>query len=288
MWLTAVLMLAVIAWAYGPTLREMLRQWQSQPDYSHGYLVAPIATYFLWSRRASFPWHERQPCWRGAVLLVLVVAFRVAAGMFYLVALDGWTLPLSLAAITWLLYGWKVLKWGLPSIVFLWFMVPIPYSAESWLRAPLQAIATRLGTAVLLALGQPAIAQGNVILLGEHSLFVEEACSGLRILVGILALAFAFVLFSSWRWWQKLFVLLATLPVAIIANVLRIVVTGLLFKNVSTAAGQQFSHDLAGFVMVPLAALLLWSCLMFLQRCFPPIEDSPPAGHVTTSWARVR
>jgi exosortase len=173
----------------------------------------------------------------------------------------------------WLLFGRTIFWWSLPSIVFLWFMVPIPYSAERWLSVPLQAVATRLSTVALVYLGQPAIAEGNVILLGDHTLFVGEACSGMRIFVGIFALAFAFVLFSQWGWWQKVLVLLAAMPVAIVANVARIVVTGLLYQWVSSEAGQKFSHDIAGFVMIPLAAVILWLMLVFLDKLFPQVED---------------
>jgi exosortase len=267
------LTVAAIAWAYWPTLTEMVHKWETQPDYSHGYLVLPLALIFLWTRRATFPAKDMRPSWWGLGVLALAVGLRVFAGMYYLLPLDGWTLPITIFGAVWLLFGTAVAKWSWPAIVFLWFMVPIPYSAESWLRVPLQAIATKLGTAVLVMLGQPALAEGNVIYLGDHTLFVEEACSGMRIFVGIFALAFAFVLFSRWSYWQKALVLLATLPVAIIANVMRIVATGLLYQHVSSSAGQRFSHDIAGFVMIPLAAGLLWLLLVYLDHLFPQVQE---------------
>jgi exosortase len=264
---------AAILWAYWPTLAEMVHKWNTTPDYSHGYLVLPLALFFLWSRRETFPANEVTPSWWGLIALVVAVSLRILAGRYYLLPLDGWTLPITVFGVVWLLYGTAVAKWSWPAIVFLWFMVPIPYSAEHWLRVPLQAIATKLGTAALIMLGQPALAEGNVIYLGDHTLFVEEACSGMRIFIGIFALAFAFVLFSKWSWWQKGLVLIATLPVAIIANVMRIVVTGLLYQHVSTDVGQKFSHDVAGFVMIPLAAALLWLFLIYLDRLFPRVQE---------------
>jgi exosortase len=147
-------------------------------------------------------------------------------------------------------------------------MVPIPYSAERWLSVPLQSLATKCSSAALVFLGQPAIAEGNVILLGDHTLFVEEACSGMRIFVGIFALAFAFALFSRWSWWQKGLVLLAALPVAIVTNVIRIVATGLLLQWISNDVGRKFSHDIAGFVVIPLAAAILWLLLLYLEKLF--------------------
>lgn len=275
--ISSATMLAAIAWAYWPTLSNMVHAWESQPDYSHGYLVIPLALFFLWTRRGSLPKDEMRPSWWGALFLLAVMAVRVLAGRYYLIPLDGWTLPLTIAGAVWLLWGAKTLRWAAPAIAFLWFMVPIPYSAERWLSVPLQSVATKLSTMALVMLGQPAIAEGNVILLGSHTLFVEEACSGMRIFIGIFALAFAFALFSRWSWWQKGIVLLSVLPVAIVANVTRIVVTGLLHQLVSSDAGQKFSHDIAGFVMIPFAALIFWMVLVFVDKLFPVVEDISPA-----------
>lgn len=271
--LSGLLVCVAILWAYWPTLQEMVHQWNQQPDYSHGFLVAPIAIVFLWTRRSTLPLKEMRPEWAGAVLMLFATALRLIAGRYYLLALDGWTLPLTVAGAVWLLFGRAVLRWSLPSIVFLWFMVPIPFFAERLLSVPLQTVATKVSAATLVFLGQPAIAEGNVILLGDEKLLIEEACSGMRIFVGIFALAFAFVLFSRWNGWLKAFVLFAALPVAIVANVTRVVVTGLLYQWVSTGAGKKFSHDIAGLVMIPLAAIVFWLLLVYLDKLFPLVED---------------
>jgi len=271
--LSGLAMLLAILWSYWPTLQNMVHQWVNQPDYSHGFFVVPIAIFFLWSRRGDIALQQLRPSGWGAVLLLLATVARGLAGLYYLVPLDGWTLPLTIAGAVWLLFGTAALRWSLPSIAFLWFMIPIPYSAERLLSVPLQATATKLSTAALVFLGQPAISEGNVILLGDHSLFVEEACSGMRIFVGIFALAFVFILFSNWNWWHKTLVLALALPVAIVTNVIRIVATGLLYQWVSSEAGQKFSHDIAGFVMIPLAALMFWSVLSYLDKLFVQVED---------------
>ena len=264
---------AALLWAYWPTLADMVAQWERHADYSHGYLVAPISLLFLWLRRDRFPRQFVQPSLWGLAFLVLVGIIRVAAGAFYLRPLDGWTFPLAVAGMVWLLYGSACLRWAAPSIAFLWFMVPIPYTAETALSVPLQSIATRVSTVALVMLGQPAISEGHTIWIGEHQLGVAEACSGLRILVGIFALAFAFVLFSSWSWWQKVMAVLVAVPIALIANAMRIVATGLLYQWASGEAAQKFSHDISGFVMIPVAALMFWAVLTYLDRLFPEVED---------------
>jgi exosortase len=268
----AIALLAAFLWAYWPTLIEMVGQWINQPDYSHGFLVVPISLFFLWSRRARLRLDLLRPSIYGAAVVLLASVMRVAAGAFFLGPLDGWTIPLWIAGAVWLLCGWQCLKWSLPAIVFLWFMIPIPFRAESLLSVPLQAVATKLSTACLVMLGQPALAEGHTIWLGDHQLFIEEACSGLRIFVGIFALAFAFALFSRWSWWQKALAVAAVLPIAIVANVTRIVATGLLHQLVSGEAAMRFSHDLSGLVMIPFAALLFWLFLIYLDRLFPEVE----------------
>ena len=156
---------------------------------------------------------------------------------------------------------------------FLWFMVPIPFSAETMLSVPLQRVATKLSTECLVMLGQPALSEGNTIWLGDNHLMIEEACSGLRILVGIYALAFAFVLFSTWAWWQKALALVAALPIAIVANVIRIVVTGLLYQFSTSNAARHFMHDFSGLLMIPLAAAMFWLLLVYLDHLFPEVEE---------------
>jgi len=272
-------MLAVLVWSYWSTLAGMVHAWIQQPDYSHGFIVLPVAIGFLWLRRASFPRDAIRPSLVGVALLFVVGALRLFAGLYYLVPLDGWTLPLAVGAAVWLLYGSRCLRWCLSSILFLWFMVPIPFTAEMWLSVPLQRVATMFSTICLQMLGQPAISEGNTIWLGEQQLFVAEACSGMRIFVGIFALAFAYVLFSRWSWWQKVMVLLAAVPVAIVANVTRIVITGLLYQFATSAAAHTFSHDIAGLVMIPFAALLFWLFLVYLGRLFPEVEDVAPVGY---------
>lgn len=276
-------LLAAMIWSYWPTLTTVVEAWINQPDYSHGILVAPLAVLFLWLRRDQMPVASFNPSFIGLVLLVGICVLRALAGRYYLLPLDAWTIPLWIMSAVWMLFGARCLRWCLPSIAFLWFMFPMPYSVEGWLSVPLQAIATKISTAGLLMLGQSALAEGNTIWLGDHQIFVEEACSGLRIFIGIFALAFAFVLFSRWAWWQKALALAAALPVALIANAARIIVTGLLYEFASGEAARRFSHDFAGITMIPLAAAIFWLFLVYLDRLFPEVELVSPVSRMAAA-----
>jgi exosortase len=144
---------------------------------------------------------------------------------------------------------------------------------EGMLSLPLQRVATYASCWILQLLGQPAISEGNTILLGEHRLEVEQACSGLRLFMSIVALAYAYLVLTQRAWWEKLFLLASVVPIAIAANALRIVATGLLYRHASGEAARQFSHDFAGWAMIPVAATMFYLVLWYLKNLFREEEQ---------------
>jgi exosortase len=259
-------------WAYWPTLLELAETWINVPDYSHGFLVAPLAVYFLWARRASCPAWTSNGLWLGLVLLGMSWSLRYFAARYFLSFLDAWSILPWTAAVVAILFGPRVLWWSLPSIAFLWFMVPLPFSLEGQLSAPLQRIATKLSCFTLQLLGQPAFAEGNVIVVEEVRLEVAQACSGLRLFFGVAALAFAYAVLVQRPWWERGLILAATIPVALVANAARIVATGLLLPLMTTKEAQLQAHDWAGWGMIPLAAAMFWLVLWYLDRLLPEEE----------------
>ena len=281
--IAASALLAAFVWSYWPTLVELVGAWNRQPDYSHGYLVLPLALLFLWVRRSKFPGLTGELAWPGLSLVLASLAVRYVGALAYLGGVDGWSIVLWAAGSVWFLGGWRMFLWGLPSVLFLWFMVPLPYRAETILSMPLQRVATTVSCWSLQILGQPALAEGNTILMGENRLEVAQACSGLRIFMGIIALAFAYVVLVRRVWWEKLVILASVVPVAIIANSSRIVATGLLYQFSETSWGQSwfptiesakhFAHDASGFVMIPFAAALLGLVLWYMSLLFRKVES---------------
>lgn len=255
----------VFVWAYYPTVERLLRAWRDQPDYSHGYFVVPVAIFILWARRASFPGLSGRLAWAGLGLIVLSVLVRMLGALYYLDAADGWSILFWAGGAVWFLCGWRVFWWSLPAVLFLWFMVPLPFRVEHALSRPMQHVATSASAWVLQCLGQPALAENNVLLLGNQRIGIEEACSGLRIFVGIIALAFIFVVLVRRTWWEKAILLASIAPVALVANVTRIVVTTLLMQRFDSASAHQLIHDWAGYVMVPYAAVLFALVLWYLS-----------------------
>lgn len=257
---------AMLVWAYWPTLQEMRATWESEPDYSHGYLVVPAALFFLWERRGSRPASLSGPAWGGILLLLTAGLLRYASAKFFVAALDGWSLPLAIGGLVWLLAGRAWLTWSWPCIAFLVFMVPLPWRVESYLSLPLQRIATIISCWTLQSCGLPAVQSANTILIGPIHLEVEQACSGLRMIIGVAALTFGYLILLRMEWWQRVLMLVGIIPLALAANCVRIVTTGLLYQWADGESAQRFSHDFAGWLVIPLAAVMLWGYVLYLRK----------------------
>lgn len=266
------MLFVVLIWTYLPTWRELTTTWSREADYSHGYFVMPLAAYFLWHRRQSFPGAVGKPSWLGFVVVLASASLCVLGGYLFLEAVQSWSLLLWLAGVTWFLGGRRMLLWAMPSIVFLVFMIPLPFRIEQLLTLPLQSMATRISCWLLQCLGQPAIAEGNVIVLGDVRLAVAEACSGLRIFVSVVALAFVAALLTSKPWWTKASLFVLVLPITLVSNALRIAATGLLHVYVSEDVARHFGHDVAGWLMIVLAASLMAVWLWYLNLLVFPVQ----------------
>ena len=152
-------------------------------------------------------------------------------------------------------------------------LFPLPYRAERLLSWPLQRVATYASTWLLQCLGQPALAEGNTILLGENQLEVAQACSGLRMLVTFITFSTAVCMLVRKPLTDKLLILLSAIPIALLVNITRIVITGLMYLYVNGETAHVFFHDLAGWFMMPMALALLWVELWVLRHLF---VDMPP------------
>ncbi len=273
-------LLLAFTWGYWPTLVQLVSQWRSIPDYSHGFLVVPIALYFLYLRWGQRPPIQTPAPFLGLTLMLAAGAMRVVATRYYLEPVDGWSIPLWSAGVVALFWGGRTLWWATPPLAFLLFMVPLPYSVEHWMAEPLQAISTKISTVVLQLLLFPAISQGNTIIIGQETLEVARACSGLRIFMGIAAMAFAFLLLCPRPWLTRIVILMAILPIALLANSTRIVVTGILYQVGWSEAAKDLSHDMAGWFMIPLALALFGVTLVYLDKLFYETEAVDAASLV--------
>ncbi len=276
---------AGLLWAFWPTLDFMFEKWVSDPQYSHGFLVPLFAGYLIYRHRApgtvwlSKPW----PILAG-VILTLMLALRTLAGGLLFHQLDAFALLGSLAALTLAFGGARLWKRAGPAILFLIFMVPLPYELEKNVGGPLKVVATWASTFLLQTLGYPALAEGNIILIDEVRLGVVDACSGLKMLMTFSAFAFGAVMLLDRTWFEKFLIVLGIVPIAVVANVLRIVATGIVHTLTPDKGSRDFAHELFGWLMMPLGlgllALQLWclSRLVVRPGVAEPLRSAPAYG----------
>ncbi|MFO0850100.1 MAG: exosortase/archaeosortase family protein [Gemmataceae bacterium] len=263
--LYTLLLLAGVGWAFWPTLAFLADKWASDPQYSHGFLVPLFSGYLLWlAHKAGRLTFGPPRLGLAAGVLGVAILARAAAGGLMFHPLDAAALLLSLAGLALAAGGFPLLKVCGPAILFLVFMVPLPYEIERNVGGPLKEVATVGSTYLLQTLGLPAVPEGHVIWIDEVPLGVVDACSGLKMLMTFAAFAVGAVLLLDRTRFEKLMVLAGIVPIAVVTNVLRITATGVAHTLTANKDTLHFLHDLHGWLMMPaglgLLALQLW-CL---------------------------
>lgn len=261
-----------IAWSYYPILTYLARFWED-PNYSHGWLIIPIALFILWQRREMLPAVVIRHRWWNFLPLVLIVAWR-----FWLYETnDQWleaaTLPLIIAAATLAVGGWGTIRWAWPALVFLIFLIPLPNRFDDLLSAPLQRIATTGAYQLLTALGLPVVAEGNVILIHSQRVEVAEACRGLAMLLSFGALITAMVILIERPIWERVVLILSIIPIALLCNIIRISITAVAYGYYDRPVHEV--HDYAGYGMMALALGIVLAELKVMSWLF--VEDRDPA-----------
>lgn len=254
-WLLLVPIILLIA-IYAPIYPRMFGDWSADPNYSHGFLVPLISGWFVWK---SWPELKNAPVRHSSLGFILIIfgMLLLFAGLSVNELYTSRTSSIFiLAGIVQVIFGTRVLMiLGLP-IAFLFFMVPLPYTIYDAVALPLRHLVSVLATEGLKLFGFPVLREGNVIILPNISLEVVEACSGMRSLFSLMALGTAYAFIFLKGTWRRVVLILATIPIAVITNVIRVFATGVLARYFGSAAAEGFFHDFAGFVVFAVAMAL--------------------------------
>lgn len=269
----AALVFAALGWSYLPSFTSLVGQWNRDPNYSYGFFVIPIALFILWDRlRLVVPEKVRPALW-GLLPLFALMGLRYLLYEWNEQYVETATIPLVIACLTLVLGGWHLFTVALPSIVFLFFMLPMPPSLNDVLAGPLQRLAT-LGSVTLLQIfGLPVMAEGNVIVVGEETLEVARACNGLSMLLSFVTLITAVVLLVRRPLGERVVLMLSAVPIALISNILRITGTAMVYHYVGHDAGEKLGHDMAGWLMMPIALALVGLELKLMSWLVVEVEE---------------
>ena len=260
---------ALSLWLYGPTLSHLIVQWWQDPNFSHGFFVPAFSAFVVWQRRTTLAQLSLRPSWTGAAILVFALMTLIIGQMGAEIFLARFSLLLLLAGIVVLFLGWNHLQILFFPLSFLVLMIPIPTIIFNQITFPLQLLASRVAATVLPWMGVPVLREGNIIVLPAMALEVAEACSGIRSLMSLITLAVIYGYLMEKRMPVRLLLAVAAVPIAVLANSLRIIGTGLLVQFWDPAKAEGFFHLSWGWIIFVVSLLMLYLVHIIISRLWP-------------------
>ncbi len=271
-------LLASFVVLYRHVLAKLVTDWSTNENYSHGFLIVPIAAWFAWERRGRLADAPVRPSALGAVVVAGSLAVLLAGLLGAELFLTRISMIGVLAGGVLFLLGFEQLRILAFPILFLLLMIPIPAIVFNQIAFPLQLFASQAGAAGLSALHIPVLREGNIIVLASTTLEVAEACSGIRSLVSLLTLGIVYGYFTDPRGGVRVAIALATIPIAIAANAARVAGTGVAAHFVGSAAADGFFHTFSGWLVFVAAFAMLLAFQQALAWIVPaPAPAQAPA-----------
>jgi len=272
----AVALLAVsFVLLFWQVIAKLVHDWGINDNYSHGYLIPPLAAYLAWERRHVLASTPTSRAWSGLVVIagsvcVLLVGLLGAELFLSRIAMLG-----ALVGGILFILGWRHLKLLAFPLGVLLLMIPIPAILFNQIVFPLQLVASQAGEMAVAAAGIPVLREGNVIFLANTTLEVAEACSGIRSLVSLMTLAIVFGYFTDPRPAVRIAIALSAVPVAIVANALRVAGTGIAAHYYGAAAAEGFFHSFSGWIVFIAAFAMLFGIIRALRWLMPEPISRP-------------
>ncbi len=249
-----------------PVYPDMYGIWLEHSNNSHGLLVPLISAFLLIRRRNAIRWEQMQPAFTGFIILLLSLLLYIIGFAGSIEVLPRITLVTTLIGLALYHCGWSVFSKISFPLLFLFFMVPIPVSVINFVSLPLQLMATKISAFLIQGLSIPVYREGNILYFATTSLEVAEACSGLRSLMAYLMLACLFAYMTKSAIKNRLFIVGAAIPLAFLANLLRVTGTGVLSHFFGESIARGFLHDLSGILIFTFGVCLLYLLYRTLEK----------------------
>ncbi|WP_348267880.1 exosortase/archaeosortase family protein [Edaphobacter paludis] len=268
-WLPYAIISALLVVIYYRIAGKLIYDWYTIPDYSHGFLVPLFAGYLIWDKRESLSATPVRPTWSGVSLIVFAIILLIL-GVY---GVELFTTRMSfiflMGGLIWTFFGGKMLRELRFPLLVLILAIPIPAIIFNHITFPLQLLASRIASDILPMLGVPVLQEGNVIQLPVMKLEVAEACSGIRSLMSLFALAIFYGYFLERTTSRRTILALASIPIAVAANVVRIVGTGLCVQYWDPDKALGFFHEFSGWVMFVISLCCLYLVHRVMELILP-------------------
>lgn len=242
---------------FAPVLPSLWDDWVGHSDNSHGLLVPLIAGYFAWQKRKELVNIALSPSPWGAWLLIGSLVIYVVAFVGDVAFISRVMMISSLIGLLLFNFGWEFVRVMLFPLLFLFFMIPVPVSLIEKVSIPLQLFASTASAHLIALLSIPVYQEGNILYFAQTQLEVAQACSGLRSIMALTMLSVIFVHLSRSGMTGKIVLLLSAIPIALLANILRVTATGVLAHFYGSMVAKGFLHEFSGIVVFAVGFLVL-------------------------------
>jgi exosortase len=283
------LLVAVLVALYASILYRLVGQWYDSADYSHGFLVPLLSGYLVWRRRDTLAKVPRRPSAWGMLVVLLSLGILFLGSLGAELFLSRVSLIGVICGLVIYFGGWALLRALAFPIAFLLFAVPLPTLIYNEIVFPLQFIASAFATRTLEILNIfPIMREGNVLIMPGMKLEVVEACSGIRSLMSLLALAAGYGYLAERSIAVRWFLVIAMVPLAILSNGTRVMITALMTHYIGPAAAEGFMHEFSGWVIFVVATVLflaLHSLTVYIRRKFGWMPEQTPKQPATGATA---
>ncbi len=265
-WFAVGFIMIAFIWSYLPGLVNLWNVWQRSDEYSSGLLVPFLAIYVLWSRRHDITQCRIRPSLWGLGVFLVAQGIRLFGLFFLYSSAENLSIVLGIAALVLLLFGWELFRKVSTVLLFLCLMLPWPNRVQAAIALPLQQWATSSAVFCLEVMGYEVIQEGNIIHIGRATVAVAEACNGLRMVTAFFVISGLVVLLVRRAWWEKIIVLVSSLPIALLCNTVRLTITAIAFTVLTGEHWEKIFHDFGGYAMMPLALTVIVTELWLLTK----------------------
>jgi len=274
-WQVGVLVLLIL-WLYSSILFHLAKQWSNDANFTHGFFVPAFSFFVLWQDRQRLARAPRNPSSWGLLITAFALCVLVVGVLGAELFLSRISLLLLIAGLLILFRGWSLFRAVLFPWAFLFLMIPIPAIVFSQITFPLQMLASKVAALLLPLLGVPVLREGNIINLPAMPLEIVEACSGIRSLLSLATLAIIYGYLTESRIWVRVALALAAIPIAVAANSLRIVGTGVLVQYWDPEKAQGLFHIFSGWLVFLVSLAMLFLVHRLFQVGRRPIDEARP------------
>jgi exosortase len=251
--------------AYFPIFQLLFSAWSSSDEYSHAFFTIPIIFYMAWMRRDVFLAGPPRYSLIGLPMVILstiLYLFSLQTGIFTLIALS---MVLTIVSIIVYLFGIKAVAGLFTPLLLLILLIPAPIQLYAKITFPFQLKVSQASEWLISHIAIPLLREGNILHLPEKSFEVVEACSGLRSMITLATLSIIMGHFLLSKNASKIILTGASIPIAIVINILRVTTMVLLYHFFSLNLAEGTGHTVLGVLIFILGLIILFLVQRILE-----------------------